>query len=416
MTVQTIEHHKPYTLRFFKLPISDKIQLTALLYLTIWVSSPFLAYGSTYRLLAFASIFVWILVELFRKNNIFIKPPLYLILTLFFIFYTTLISYNVDGISAINRNIQFYMMLFFIFIYASYERRSLYLLKPIVYINIILFTLWTVTTYKGLLIDPHASRYVIKSNAYARQLMQQGVGGFAFIYSLLIYNIAVLALLRYKYLKYKKFSIFTYFLIFSVGISSLVILKAGYSIAVILWVLSMVFFFFYSQNPIKNIFLLFFIVVLYFFLQSYLLDMLKLLYNSIDQGAYRLKLGDIISSMEIGKVTGTAADRVERYMRSLMIFMEHPIMGIWRIAPIGKHSLVLDTFAQYGFFMGIILVYILLKIPFDLYIRTKKAKALSVTILALAILLISLNNVAMLYGFMLYLFYPYVMKELSSYQ
>ncbi len=412
--MQTIEHHKPYTLRFFKLPISDKIQLTALLYLTIWVSSPFLAYGSTYRLLAFASIFVWILVELFRKNNIFIKPPLYLILTLFFIFYTTLISYNVDGISAINRNIQFYMMLFFIFIYAAYERRSLYLLKPIVYINIILFTLWAVTTYKGLLIDPHASRYVIKSNAYARQLMQQGVGGFAFIYSLLIYNISVLALLRYKYLKYKKFSIFTYFLIFSVGISSLVILKAGYSIAVILWVLSMVFFFFYSQNPIKNIFLLFFIIILYFFLQSYLLDMLKLLYNSIDQGAYRLKLGDIIASMEIGKVTGTTADRVERYMRSLMIFMEHPIMGIWRIAPIGKHSLVLDTFAQYGFFMGIILIYILLKIPLDLYIRIKKAKALSVTILALAILLISLNNVAMLYGFILYLFYPYIIKELSS--
>lgn len=395
------------------LGILDKIKLICVIYLSVWVTSPFLAYGTGYRILALGSMLLWIFLELFEKRSIILRPTSYILVLYFFLLYTMSVGYLADGISSITRNIQFYIMLFFIFIYASYSRKSLAILRPVVYLNIVLFTVWMWTTYSVLLENSHAARYVIRSGEEARVLTQKGVGGFTFIYSLLIYIIAVLALVKRRIKEGKLLSPITLFMIFSIVLAILVVLKAEYSTAVLLMVFSLFFFLFYSDSIQKNIIMFFSMFLLFIALKYYLIDILRMLQPYAEGTNYSHKISDTIISIQQGAATGTAEDRIERYIRSFHLFLDHPLSGVWSIENIGKHSLVLDTFAQFGIFAGLLLLYILLSIPYRLYRYGTRNKNLKLTILFLTIALISLNNVAMAYGLMFYIFYPVILERLE---
>lgn len=383
------------------------------MYLSVWVTAPILAYGTVYRVLAFLSAFIWLLLELYEKKSFLRKPTSYILILYLFLLYTVPVSYLADGGEALNRNIQLYIMLFFLFVYASYQRKSLEILKPVVYLNILLFTTWMVTTYIALMHDSHAARFVIRSSSEAKALTASGVGGFAFINVLLVYIIAILALLKDRFEQKKGFTIATLFLLFSVLLAMIVVLKAEYSIAVVLMVLSVTYFVFYSRSYYKNIMLFLVFVLIYLLLTEYIVDVLTFLQPFAEGTNYSHKLYDTINSLSIGEAKGTAAERTERYIRSISLFFENPLVGTWSITNVGKHSLLLDTFAQFGFFAGAMLIYILFKIPYQILMTHKKNKPFALTVLFLMAALSCFNNVAMSYGFMFYLFYPYIIGRLE---
>jgi hypothetical protein len=384
------------------------------LYLSVWVTSPFLSYGTLYRVIALASIATWIFLELFDKRSVFLKPTKYLLVLYFFIFYTVSVSYLVDGIPTIKRYLQFYIMLSFLFMYASYDRKSLDILKPVMYINIILFTIWMLTTYSVLLENSHAARYVIRSDDEAKEFAMRGVGGFSFVYSLLIYIIAVLGLVKHRIKQKKIYNLWTLFMVFSVVMGVLVVLKAEYSTAVLLMTLSLFFFFFHSNNLKKNIVMMFGMVLIFIALEYYIIDILKAILPYTEGTNYYHKVLDSINSINSGEATGTAADRTERYIRSLHLFFDNPLVGVWSFGGVGKHSLILDTFAQFGIFGGIGLLYILLKVPIQLYKKSRVDKTVPLVVIFLIIALSGLNNVSMDYGFIFYIFYPAVWQRIEN--
>jgi len=402
------------TIRFRSLPIREKLKLIALLYISIWMTSPFLAYGTAYRIVALVALVMWILLELFDPRSAILKPSGYIFVLYIYLLYTFPVGYLADGMFTVTRNIQFYLMLFFLIVYESYRRKSLLMLKPVVAINIVLFTVWALTTYKGLLINGHASRYIIRSGAEAIELTKQGIGGFTFIYSLLIYIISLMALLRYR-MHHKKFlTPVSVFLLFSLVLSMMVVLKAEYSTAVLLMVLSSMLYLFYSDSIAKNILLFFVMILVYIAMNYFIVDILTMLQPYAEGTNYSHKIVDTIATIQSDELTGTTKDRIDRYIRSFNLFLEYPFTGTWSIMPVGKHSLVLDTFAQYGLFSGIALLYILFKPLVDIYKTHKKNRGFALTMLFLAVALASLNNVAMAYGFMLYVFYPYIIERVEN--
>lgn len=398
---------------FSALSKRDKIKLVCIMYISVWATAPILAYGTGYRILALLAIVVWSILELFEKRSVFLKPPPYVLVLFLFLLYTIPVSYLADGISGLNRNIQFYIMVFFLFVYTSYQRKSLEILKPVVYLNIILFTIWSIATYMALLQDSHISRTLIRSSEVAEQYSKSGVGGFSFIYALLIYIIGVMALLKNRFEEKKKFSIASVFLIFSVVLAMLVVLKAEYSTAVILMVLSVSFFLFHTKSFQHNIIIFLVFILAYLVLKNYMVDFLQFLLQYAEGTNYYFKLEDMITSLNTSDASGTAAERIERYFRSINIFLENPLVGIWSIENVGKHSLILDTFAQFGIFSGVALIYILFSIPYHILRTHKKNRKLALTVLFLIVALSSLNNVSMAYGFMFYLFYPYIITRLE---
>lgn len=402
------------TSSFFALPIEEKIKLVALLYISVWMTSPFLAYGTGYRVVAIIAFSVWIFIEMFDRRSVIWRPSMYILVMYFYLLYTISVGYLADGILIFTRNIQFYIMLFFLIVHESYRRKSFLILKPVVLVNIVLFTVWAITTYQGLLINGHASRYIIRSGEEALFWSKQGVGGFSFIYSLLIYIVSLIALVHYRIRRKKFLTLMTLFLLFSLLISVLVILKAEYSTAVILLVLSTILFIFYSESATKNMMLFFSLVLVYIAMEYYFIDILMMLQPYVEGTNYSHKITDTILSIQSGDLTGTAEDRMERYIRSLNLFLEYPFIGVWSILPVGKHSLILDTFAQFGLFAGIALLYILFKPLMNIYRTHQRNRRFSLTILFLAIALAGLNNVAMTYGLMLYVFYPYIIERLEN--
>lgn len=402
------------TVRFRTLPIREKVKLIALLYISVWMTSPFLAYGTLYRVAAFIALLIWVFIELFDRRSAILKPSGYILVMYFYLLYTFPVGYLADGMFTVTRNIQFYLMLFFLIVYESYRRKSLLMLKPVVAINIVLFTIWALTTYKGLLINGHASRYIIRSGAEAIELTKQGIGGFTFVYSLLIYIISLMALIRYR-IQLKKFlTPVTLFLFFSLAVSMMVVLKAEYSTAVLLMVLSSILYIFYSDSMAKNMILFLVLILVYIAMSYFLIDILTMLQPYAEGTNYSHKIVDTIATIQSDELTGTTKDRIDRYIRSFNLFLEYPFTGTWSIMPVGKHSLVLDTFAQYGIFAGVALLYILFKPLVDIYKTHRKNRGLALTMLFLAVALASLNNVAMAYGFMLYVFYPYIIERLEN--
>ncbi|SFV89950.1 hypothetical protein MNB_SV-4-98 [hydrothermal vent metagenome] len=378
------------------------------------MTSPFLAYGMLYRVVAFVALLVWLLIEMFDSRSVIWKPSSYILILYFYILYTFPVGYLEDGIASVTRNVQFYFMLFFLIVYESYRRKSLLMLKPIVAINIVFFAVWTLTTYKGLLVDGHAARYIIRSGAEAIALTKQGIGGFTFVYSLLIYIISLMALIRHRIYHKKFLTPVSVFLLFSLVLSMMVVLKAEYSTAVILMVLSSTLFIFYSDSISKNIILFLSLILVYIAMEYYFIDILTMLQPYAEGTNYSHKISDTIATLQSGETTGTAKDRIDRYVRSFNLFLEYPFTGTWSIMPVGKHSLLLDTFAQYGLFVGIALIYMLFKPLVDIYKTHKRNRGFALTMLFLAVALVSLNNVAMAYGFMLYVFYPYVIERVEN--
>ncbi|MCC8147306.1 MAG: hypothetical protein LIO93_12920, partial [Bacteroidales bacterium] len=136
----------------------------------------------------------------------------------------------------------------------------------------------------------------------------------------------------------------------------ILIINAGYFIALILTILGIIGLIsenFKTQSSKIIIFTVFGILILFVVINF---DAVFGYLEDISEGTmYHSKIQDIISSVseDDTAAVGTVYARYERYTRSIKLFLESPIWGQLTRADIGKHSQILDYFAQYGVFVGI---------------------------------------------------------------
>jgi hypothetical protein len=397
------------TLSFF-----EKIKVSSVYYLSIWTTAPVLAYGFGYRLLAFGAIFLWFLLEILNPRGIFRRPSKEVIVLFLFLLYTFPLIALTDGIPTFLRFLQFYIVMIFFLIGTSYSRKSFLPFKTLILIQIVLFSIWSLSTYMALEVDSHAARFIGKSTQQAKALQEKGVGGFSFVYALLIYVFGLLEMIRYRIRKKKFFRPLTALMVLSLFLAFIVILKAEYSTAVILLFVTLILYFFHSKSMIKNVFLGIFAIGIYVIVTINLTDLLQWLHPYTYGTNYYIKIRDLLESLQYGEVVGTAADRTERYIRSIMLFLENPVSGVLTFWEVGKHSFILDTFAQFGVFAGVALLYVILRFPLKLYRAYPEYRSLSFAMIFLIVALFGLNNVAMSYGFMFYIFYPTVLEMMDK--
>ena len=228
--------------------------------------------------------------------------------------------------------------------------------------------------------------------------------------SLIYFSVSYLALLlpasKLVHKKWLKLLIWT-----NIILATLVVLKAQYSTALIILILVYLIYFFFDVkfnfvSLIKLLFFSFLISLIYIFR----IDFLDYLSSFLDGSNYQMKISDLKASLINEQASGTVSERTERYVRSLNIFSESPIIGGNSRVEVGKHSLILDTFAQFGFFIGVLLIYIL-SYPFRNMRKSKSALTVLLPVSFVAILLFTLNNVAMSYGLVTYIL-AFIMVDL----
>ncbi|MDP3379038.1 MAG: hypothetical protein Q8S53_11785 [Brevundimonas sp.] len=401
-----------------KLKIFD-IQNLAVAYVCLWATSPLLAFGTVYRLAAVAAVAVWALLEMSRPGGIFSRPTLPIVVAVCFIAYTAIIESMLGAEQDFSWHIQPWIMLFFLVFYES-RRDNVRSMAPIFWMLIATLPIWYFTTIVAFdQYGTHTTRLLTRSSDEARLRASEGVGGYGLIYSIVVILPAIALLLlnsrRFLPLKEPEWLIplsripllFPALITANLVLGMMLVVRAGFSIAIILMIISVVLSLaFKRRSPLLLTLLPLFVVMAYLLAQVALVPLLQFLLPVTEGTPYYRKVLDVIETIESDQSQGTFNDRWVRYVRSFELFVQNPIFGVLSARDVGKHSAYLDTYARYGVLVGSVLVYLLTYLPVRMMRGMRDNFGLAFSVLAIMILLPLLNDVFASLGVMLFIMIP----------
>jgi len=387
----------------------------------IWAISPILAYGTIYRVLAILCSLVWLFIEAFRPNNIFNNASIFTISVVFFLIFKILMKILVPDQFSFLADFQLYIFFLFALMGESLRKRSQAGVGPILLVVMVLMPIWMTTTLTALstMIGDNGAtvtRVLAKSSEEAEGLTELGVGGYGMVYFLVMYIPCMIFLFRNRRLfnfeeSWKRKAV-TYLTALNILLGIWTVYKADYVFAIFMTLISLMLTFFYNVKSLKRRILFFTVssslfLVLPLLLIKYISELTAFFYGT----SLHRKLVDIQLSLLSGQSEGTVGDRTERYIRSWNYFIENPIFGTFKRDNLGKHSLILDIFAQYGFFIGILLVFILSYIFLRYMKRSIYVSNIHITMCTMILLISLLNNIGAIQGVVMFLVYPAILSQ-----
>lgn len=405
----------------------NSIQSGCVSVVCIWALMPQLAYSGVARMLSLAAVAVWLLVEASRSKGVMRRPTLPLLALFVFVPYTLIFEFMTHGFAGIVSRIQLYIMLFFLVVQQS-RRNELRSLNSIFWLVIVLMAVAMTTTYIFMAtVDARVMRTIVRSSEAAQDLIGQGVGGYAMAYSAVL-MLPVLIVLSLRpaligrldapsILRVIPFmpKLLVWYL---TGLSFLLVASSQFSTAVmILAVCTMVVLVLWRATVFRILFTIVLVFILLFFFKVVFIELLLHLAPLVEGTNYALKIDDLLASLQSDGVGGTVGDRVERYSRSLALFLEHPLIGVLYFDDVGKHSTLLDSFARWGGLVGMILLYLVS------FIQIRALRSLSFVPggagaalggLIAILMVFGLNNVFLAAGIIIYIVYPLVFDVLGE--
>ena len=380
-------------LKLRRLPTAVILRRAALAYLIVWVLSPPLGYGATWRVLAAASMLLWLALDTLAPRSVIRKPNWVVLGAVVFVIYTTFIELLVPDVATINRQFQVWIMLFFLLVGESHRRGQSDEARFCFWAVLLVLPVWSFATLWGInTISADVSRTISRSSAEARDLAGQGIGGYVYVYTVLLCLpfLTHLALrssnewgreqARWK----RRFA--RLFIVGNFLLATLLVIRAGYSIAVILStfaVLSVLLI--RSRNSLPFAISICLVGLIVLATSIALQPALRAIEGVVAGTEYSAKVRDIRSLLEDDQSTGTVEGRVERYTRSLRLFAENPVIGTLTFDDIGKHSAILDRFAQYGLGFGLLFLALLIHIPLRVARTSRVPIGLALAFLVVAI-------------------------------
>ncbi len=395
------------------------IQNLAVAYVCLWATAPVLAYGDVYRVAAVAAVAIWAGLEALRPGGIFARPTVPVLVTVLYIAYTAITEAALGADGDFVPHIQIWIMLFFLIFYES-RREHLASMAPIFWFMLATLPMWLYTTYTGFdTFGTYAARALTRSSEVGREMTAEGMGGFALVYgTVLMLPIFVMLLLNVRRITPIQTPAFlrevskTPFLVPALLTANLilgmgVILRAGFSIAILISVTALILaIFFRKRSPIFLLFVPLAVASGYLFLDVALIPLLEALTPLAEGTRYHRKIQDIIGTLQTDQSQGTFDERLLRYERSARLFLSNPLFGVISRADVGKHSAYLDAFARYGIIVGSAFVYLMIYIPVRMMKDMRDNFGLAFSIFAIVVLLPLLNNVFASLGVMLYIMTP----------
>lgn len=404
----------------------DKIQTATVFYIGVWSLSPPLFVNDWARLVAIAALGLWFFCEVTRRNGVIFRPGAPVLIAIFYIIYTTATIVTADGMQSLVSNIQiFIFVLFFIQLQAA-MRHGLTKYRWVLWGSLALLTLWMATTVGALHSDSHIARALIRSNEDTLEYAATGVGGYGLVYAALwaipalfylVANLPPLPARRYRDAA-RAWAVGRRALaILSFGLATVLVLTAGYSIATLAFFLGLLAYLLLrgrGQGRAMRIILASAVAVIALgVLQTDFLPNALDRLEPMTQGTnYHRKIEDMQASLSADSAVGTVHDRTERYVRSAELFKEHPLIGVRTVRDIGKHSLLLDTFARFGLIGGLPLLFILLSVPLKILRVSRDRPAMAGVAFAHLVLVAVCtfsNDISAPMGFVAYLIYPLAM-------
>ena len=391
------------------------LQNIALAIVCLWIMSPPLILIPAVRVLALLAIVLWAVLEILRPNNIFLRPTWPVLGALLFIAYDLILWFELGEWDLLS-HIQLYILLTLLIVYES-RRNDPKSLAPVFWTMMLIMPVWWISTILAFdTFGAHAARTVVRSSEEATELMQQGVGGYSLIYSTLVL-IPILVVMIFRWRQFDMSSAPRFLRAFPrlfrllppvmLALSGILVLRAGFTIAVIVMAATLVVSLMYLRPHSGLLFMgplvaMFLVVVG----QLFLSEIIEFLIPITEGTSFVHKLRDLQMSLYVGDSTGSVADRTERYSRSINSFLHNPIFGVMGDQGVGNHSAYLDNFAQRGLFFGALYMGLMLYLPIRMLRRLPGMLSMTGGVLTVMILFPLLNSVTMAVGVVLFIMYP----------
>jgi len=356
---------------------------------------------------------VWLILEIAAARSVLLKPSLPVLGAVVFMAYTAIIEWLVPDAADINRHFQIWIMLFFLLVGESLGRGREGDARFCFWVVLLVLPIWSFITVRSIdIIAVDVARTISRSSDEARALAAQGVGGYGFVYTVLL-CLPFLAWfathpripLVMDWAGRWRRRIVRILLLANFLLGGVLLLRAGYTIGLVLASIAVaVVVLVRARRGLRlaiSLVLSALLVVLATFALDPALDGLQRVATGTE---YAAKVRDVRRSLDEDQSTGTVNDRAERYQRSTNLFLGNPVVGTLTFDHVGKHSAVLDRFAQYGFAIGSLFLLLLGFVPWRLVRDSRVPSGLSMAFLVVALVFPLLNNVFMSWGLILYVF------------
>lgn len=329
---------------------ANKISYYSILYIIAWCVSPPLAYGSIYRVIAIIAVVIVVfssmratLPSLKSRLNQCILLCLYMLVVCFF-----------TGESFVGKIGTFIILLTSVS-FALWNYRygiDLKKLEFLIIFTIGLYCIWNTTTLIAASTDGHIMRALVRNSDISIACAKRGIGGYGYLYSVVAMLPIGIYMLRSRHNIIIR-AIIVYFVISGFILSYV----SQYFIALILSAL--IFPMLYIANKHKDgmnmssYIIIFGLLLLFFFNLELILDFLI---NIVNIPSLNRKLIGMQNTLLYGGDVEDSefGERYERYMRDLGLILRSPLFGVFKYSAVGKHSNILDFFAQYGTPLGIV--------------------------------------------------------------
>jgi hypothetical protein len=404
-------------------PISgaDRVQILCVLYISVWATSPPLAYGSTYRAIAILATGVWFGLELVdRRGTLFRITPAKLC-ALLYVAYSAAVTWLTEGADHLVGAFQIYIYILFLFFFESYNQGRLRQLRIVFWPIAALFIVWMCRTLMAFEVDRHVARFLVRSSAEAVEYSESGIGGYGLVYSSLVALPVCVYVLKRRFRSFfpgkgRFINLLAFGLLGLFGLLAIaLVLKAGYSIAVLVMAGGLIILFTATKQKESALPLvigaLVFAGIIAVLIGPAVIDFL----STLSEGTmYERKLSDTLTYFRGEGAVGTFRGRFERYERSIDLFLDNPIVGTLKRTDLGKHSSVLDNFARYGILVGLMFLYTLVYLPLRVLRRSNSHYGLALSVTFVTVSFATLNNVFASFGYVLFIFYPVALSYIPE--
>lgn len=288
-------------------------------------------------------------------------------------------------------------------------------LKRVLFVVALFALITLIITYANLLVNPYISRSIKSEGEYSTDLASKGIGGYQFIYFVSAVALPIFfVVLKAKKKIYRTISLVLYIL------SVLLIIKSNYLTALLLTmgcsVILLIAHFWTGKKAIYKFLLCIFGIICVMCLIN--LDaILRSVANFLPERVARVLISDDIGVIE-SIIDEFFSDRFPTIQQSVEAFWSHPIFGLIATGNIGasgnyltgfgQHSYIFDTFALYGFVIGIMNVFAILK-PFKKNGRWVKTNlALTISMLIFTVMIYAINNATASIALVICIIYPLI--------
>ena len=349
------------------------LQTLMILYLTIWSIAPPLSIDNIYRTIALVCAVGWFILAMANGLSL-LRNHLYSLGFMLMVVLINIIQSQGD-LSNIMRPIAYYMLVVTYIMNYSYQNRweELHIIIPVC---LVLFVFFNVLTYRELILDPTLARRIIRTDESMFQYMRRGIGGYALIYSQVFLFPVIFSWIKVAF-KYHR-------VYFSLGVIWMVtyfllILNAGYTIAVVTTIVSTIVLLIYKRKSVVPAVIISLAIIIFLVLLiGYVDSFREALLNMFSGTKIANKIEDIYNSLHGKEVADSIQIRLDRYWLSIQKIFTYPFIGCLWFSAGGGHSALLDTFAQYGIWGGYLFVKMFYCVPVNLKNKSDDKKDLRI--------------------------------------